>query len=303
MKKRILITFVLALLFSSLQQFSARAADSLVNGIFDSSGGGWTGARFSGTGNAACTSGEPNIGTWGSNALSFSYRKTTVYQDIVISKPSLIQLSFDVQNRGDQVSTRWFSADLGTSTTGNFTPGLTKENKILTFQTTTANEVVRISFTGQDQLNWAGCYGSQVTNATLTFPIPAAIVEPEKVFLPYDLLATTAPTFTRIGDYVSCTLGSYGYRDARNSSGSITAKDLDSATVLLRNGAEVIGVASSDAFANYPRALLGIKDSLADVKITSGAANWKLSGVDASANLSCQILAYKEHQITYTTVK
>jgi hypothetical protein len=211
-----------------------------------------------------------------------------------------VQLTFDVQNRNDQQFTRWFSADLGTTTTGNFTPSTTIATKTLTFQTTTANEVVRVAFTGQDQLNWAGCYGSVVNHISLTVVV---VVEPEKVFLPNDLLATTAPTFTKIGEYVSCSLGSYGYRDARNINGPITAKDLDSATILLRSNGEIIGSASTDAYVNYPRALLGIKDSAIDVKITGGAANWKLSGVDASAQLSCQILAYKEHQITYTTVK
>jgi hypothetical protein len=303
MKKRILVTFVLSLLLSGVQQISAQAADALVNGTFSSSGGGWSDASYSGSGNAACPSGQPNIGTWGANALSFSYAKNTVYQDVVISKPSTVKLTFTVQNRFDQTVTNWFSADLGSVSTGNFTPTTTPQAVSLSFTTTTANQTVRVSFTGQDGSFWAGCYGSQVTNAYLSFPAPAAVVEPEKIFLPNDLLATTAPTFTRIGDYISCTLGNYGYRDARNSTGPITAKDLDSATVLLRNGTEVIGSASTDAYVNYPRSLLGIKDSAIDVKITGGAANWKLSGVDAKAELSCQILAYKEHQITYTTVK
>ena len=302
MKKRTLISLVLALIFSSFQMVSANAADALVNAELDPSGGGWTGARFSGTGNPACTSGQPNIGTWQANGLAFSYMKTTVYQDVVISKPSLVQLSFNVQNRNDQQFTRWFSADLGTATTGNFTPATTVATKTLTFQTTTANQVVRVAFTGQDQLTWAGCYGSLVTNISLTFP-KAVVVEPEKVFLPNDLLATTAPTFTKIGEYVSCSLGSYGYRDTRNITGPITAKDLDSATILLRSNGEVIGSASTDAYVNYPRALIGIKDSAVDVKIVGGVANWKVASADASATISCQILAYKEHQITYTTVK
>jgi hypothetical protein len=303
MKKRILVTFVFSLLLSGVQQISAQAADALVNGTFSSTGGGWTDASYSGSGNAACNFGLPNIGTWGANALSFSYAKNTVYQDVVISKPSTVKLTFTVQNRFDQTVTTWFSADLGSVSTGNFTPTTTAQAVSLSFTTTTANQTVRVSFTGQDGSFWAGCYGSQVTNAYLSFPAPAAVVEPEKIFLPNDLLATTAPTFTRIGDYISCTLGNYGYRDARNSTGPITAKDLDSATVLLRNGTEIIGSASTDAYVNYPRSLLGIKDSAIDVKITGGAANWKLSGIDSSAQLSCQILAYKEHQITYTTVK
>ena len=302
MKKRILVTLAFSLLFSGTQQISAQAADALVNGTFSSTGGGWTDASYSGSGNAACPSGQPNIGTWGANALSFSYIQNTVYQDVVISKPSTIKLTFTVQNRFDQTVTTWFSADLGSVSTGNFTPTTTAQTVSLSFTTTTANQTVRVSFTGQDGSFWSGCYASQVTNAFLSVT-QSVVVEPEKIFLPNDLLATTAPTFTRIGDYISCTLGNYGYRDARNSTGPITVKDLDSATVLLRNGTEIIGSASTDAYLNYPRSLLGIKDSAVDVKITGGAANWKLSGIDSSAQLSCQILAYKEHQITYTTVK
>jgi hypothetical protein len=302
MKRQFLITIASAILMSSIQQVSAQAADSLVNGSFSSTGGGWTDASYSGTGDPACPSGQPNIGTWAANTLSFSYVKNTVYQDVVISKPSTVKLTFTVKNRADQANTTWFSADLGSVSTGNFTPTITEQTVSLSFTTTTANQIVRVSFTGQDGSFWAGCYASQVTNASLTLS-NVVIPEVEKVFLPNDLLATTKPTFTRIGDYVSCTLGNYGYRDARNSFGFVTAKELDSATILLRNGSDIIGSASTDAYVNYPRSLLGMKDSALDVKISGGAANWKLSGVETSANLSCQILAYKEHQITYTTVK
>jgi len=302
MKKRILATIVISLLLSGVQQISAQAANALVNGTFSSSGGGWIDASYSGAGDPACPSGQPNIGTWAANALSFSYVKNTVYQDVVISKPSTVKLTFTVKNRFDQTVTNWFSADLASVTTGNFTPTTTEQSVSLSFTTTTANQTVRVSFTGQDGSFWLGCYASQVTNAFLTVT-QSVVMEPEKVFLPNDLVLTTSPSFTRIGDYVSCTLGNYGYRDARNSSGSITAKELDSATVLLRNGSEIIGSASTDAYVNYPRSLLGINDSALDVKILGGAANWKLAGDETSANLSCQILAYKEHQITYITVK
>jgi hypothetical protein len=302
MKKRILVTFAISLLLSGVQQISAQAANALVNGTFSSSGGGWTGASYSGVGDPACPSGQPNIGTWAANALSFSYVKNTVYQDVVISKPSTVKLTFTVKNRFDQTVTNWFSADLASVTTGNFTPTTTEQTVSLSFITTTANQTVRVSFTGQDGSFWAGCYASQVTNASLTLS-DVVVPEVEKVFLPNDLLATTKPTFTRIGDYIACTLGNYGYRDARNSSGPISAKELDSATVLLRNGSEIIGSASTDEYTNYPRSLLGLKDAVADVKISSGVANWKLTGVNSSAELSCQILAYKEHQVTYTTVK
>mgnify|MGYP003339104832 CR=1 FL=1 len=74
--------FILFILFNAnLQALPANAADALVNGSFDSRLGGWVGAQYTGSGNDACTSGTPNIGTWSSNALSFSYVKSTVYQD------------------------------------------------------------------------------------------------------------------------------------------------------------------------------------------------------------------------------
>ena len=193
MNKRTLFSLVLSLIFSSFQMVSANAADALVNGNFSDTGGGWVGASYTGAGNSACPNGEANIGTWQSNTLSFSYVKKTIYQDVVISKPSIVKLTFTVKNRPDQANTQWFSADLGSSSTGNFTPTTAGQTVSLTFTTTVANQSIRVAFTGQDGSYWAGCYASQVTNASLSFVTP---VEPEKIFLPNDLLATTAPSFT-----------------------------------------------------------------------------------------------------------
>jgi hypothetical protein len=288
------------LIFGLQSPIPAHAADVLVNGSFSDASGGWQGASYSGQGNDACPNGEANIGTWAANTLSFSYIKTTVYQDVVISKPSTLKLTFNVKNRADQVNTQWFSADLGTSSTGNFTPTTSGQTVSLSYATTVPNQTVRVSFTGQDELFWAGCYASQVTSASLSV---VAAAEPEKIFLPNDLLATAAPTFTKIGEYVSCSLGSYGYRSTRNNNGVITSQDLDSATILLRSNGEVIGSASTDNYTNSPRSILGIKDSTVDVKIVGGVASWKLASDSASAVISCQILAYKEHQMTDTTIK
>lgn len=145
--RRISFTVSIALFLASFT-LPAHASDVLINGGFSSSGAGWTGASFSGSGNSACPSGQPNIGTWAANTLAFSYVKTTVYQDVVISKPSKVTLNYETQNRGDQVYTEWFSASLGTSDTGNFLPSTSKVTRSLTFTTTSPNQIVRVSFTG-----------------------------------------------------------------------------------------------------------------------------------------------------------
>lgn len=165
MIQRIKISAVLLIALSLAFSTPAHAADKLLNPGFSADESGWTGARQTGYGNSACSGGVPNIGTWESGKLSFSYVRNTVYQDIEISVPSRITIIFEAQNRGDQVFTQWFSASLGDSTTGNFTPGYASPDvKTLSMRTNQLNETVRVAFEGQDQLWWAGCYGTRVGN-------------------------------------------------------------------------------------------------------------------------------------------
>jgi len=146
----------------------ANAADELLNPDFNADVSGWNGARQTGQGNSACLGGSPNIGTWENGKLSFSYVRNTVYQDVVISVPSLVTIFFEAQNRGDQAFTQWFSASLGDATTGNFTPPyISADSRSLTIRTSESNETVRVAFRGQDQLWWAGCYGTRVGNVSL----------------------------------------------------------------------------------------------------------------------------------------
>lgn len=162
------MAIALFLAFSLALSNPANAADELLNPGFDAELSGWTGARQTGEGNSACLGGTPNIGTWENGKLSFSYVRNTVYQDVVISVPSLVTIFFDAQNRGDQAYTQWFSASLGDATTGNFTPPyISADSKSLTIRTSESNEIVRVAFRGQDQLWWAGCYGTRVGNVSL----------------------------------------------------------------------------------------------------------------------------------------
>lgn len=284
----------------------ANAADALVNGSFSSSGAGWTGATFSGSGNAACPSGQPNIGTWAANTLAFSYVKTTVYQDVVISKPSKVTLNYETQNRGDQVNTRWFSASLGTTDTGNFLPSTTKVSRSLTFTTTAPNQVVRVSFTGQDQLNWAGCYGTYVTNASLLIEPPGGLANSTPAFesyLPNDLVAVTAPAMLRFGENYICQGGKYGYKYARVLGSKPYDVELESLTILLKIDKKIVGAASSDNFKLLPEWVFGINSDARKASIVDSAAAWSIPGTGTAADVSCEIVAYKEHQITVTTIR
>jgi hypothetical protein len=162
------VATTLFLAFSLTLSNAANAADELLNPDFNADVSGWTGARQTGFGNSACLGGTPNIGTWENGKLSFSYVRNTVYQDVVISVPSLVTIFFEAQNRGDQIYTQWFSASLGDATTVNFTPPyISPISASLTIRTTVPNQVIRIAFTGQDQLFWAGCYGPRVGNLSL----------------------------------------------------------------------------------------------------------------------------------------
>lgn len=302
MRKRSLISFFIACSLLVIQAPTSFAADQIVNGNFDSQGGGWTGARFTGTGNDACAGGNPNIGTWTANALAFSYVKKTVYQDVVISKPSTVTLNYSVQNRADQANTQWFSADLGSASTGNFRPSTTLQAKTLSITTTSANQVVRVAFTGQDQLFWAGCYATLVTNVSLTVK-PTVVEEiPFQSYLQVDLVLTSDPSYVRYGENYICNAGSYGYRGARMTNASVEKVTLESATFMLKSNNKIIGAASSDDFKLLPKWIFGIDDNVPVTKVVNSTALWTILGT-ATSNVTCEIAAYKENQVLYSSLK
>jgi hypothetical protein len=302
MKIRVFVSFLLACSTLVFQAPSSFAADQIANGSFDSQGGGWIGARYTGTGNAACDGGAPNIGTWEANTLAFSYIKSTVYQDVVISKPSKVTLNYNVKNRTDQVNTLWFSADLGSVSTGNFRPLTTLQSKSLTTTTTVANQVLRIAFTGQDERFWAGCYGTYVTSVSLLVQPTVEEIVPFQSYLQVDLVLTSNPNFIRYGENYICNAGAYGYRSARMIDSPIEKVTLESATFILRSNDKIIGAASSDDFKLLPKWIFGIDESVPIAKVLNSTALWTIPGT-ASAIVTCEIAGYKENQILYSQLR
>jgi len=164
------VIFLPALFLAILPQ-SAQAADVLVNPTFAFDGGGWTGALTTGAGNDACAGGNPNIDTWQANRLSFSYNLVVVTQQITISIPSTVSFTWSSINRGDvpDASAQVALADSDESlATGSFVSPITDTaGSIGPITTTSDNEVVTITISGQDNKFWAGCYGTQFTTSAL----------------------------------------------------------------------------------------------------------------------------------------
>jgi len=143
-------------------------ANELVNPTFSSSGGGWAGA----SGGASCSNGNPSLGSWQQNALNFSYVWNVATQTVVISEPSLVQLSYTVQDRQEQWINGRYSVAIADSNQSTTSGILIAPNNASTFtlsvQTTQPNEVVTVSIAGDDNgLFWAGCYGPIFTNAQI----------------------------------------------------------------------------------------------------------------------------------------
>ena len=172
-KLRIFTAFLLSVgwLFAGPSQ--ANAADTLINGSFSSTGGGWSGANITGTvnNNDACADAGPSLGVWQENALVMSYgTNRPVTQVVVISQPSSVVFTVNARNRSDvpgaQATIRLQDSNQNNSTGGNYsTSGI---NKTLTVTTTSPNENVTITISGTDGLSWAGCYGTIFTNASLS---------------------------------------------------------------------------------------------------------------------------------------
>ena len=171
-KLRVFTAFLLSVgwLFAAPPQ--ANAADTLINGSFSSTGGGWSGANITGSANnnASCDNGVPSMGAWDDDALVMSYVNTPVTQVVIISQPSSVVFTVNARNRSDvpgaQATIRLQDSNQNNSTGGNYsTSGI---NKTLTVTTTSPNENVTITISGTDGLGWAGCYGTIFTNASLS---------------------------------------------------------------------------------------------------------------------------------------
>lgn len=159
--------------------YDAYAVDALENGSFTASGGAWTGARYTGAGNGACANGQPNIGTWEAQGLFFSYVPSTVTQQVTITSPSTVLLTYQARNRGDvpqaiaQVS---LSDSNETVTSGEWSPPTTLTEYGMSVTTTTPNEVITVTIAGRDNRGWAGCYGTIFHSASLS--LTPAIIPP-----------------------------------------------------------------------------------------------------------------------------
>ena len=150
----------------------AEAVDTVVNGSFSPNGGGWMGARYNGVGNGACQGGKPNVGTWDNqNGLFFSYAPNTVTQEIIISQPATVLLTYTAQNRGDNagaIAQVNFSDSNELVTSGQWSPPTTLTEYGMSITTTQVDESILIAIYGYDNRGWAGCYGTIFKNVSLT---------------------------------------------------------------------------------------------------------------------------------------
>lgn len=143
---------------------------ALVNGAFDAAGGGWT-SNGSPVG-AGCTgrSGEPSLGGWKANALTFGFSRRVVEQSIAVVNPATVTLRVEASVRGDQ-SNSTFVVSLksggATATSGMQTGAtlVTPKEFVLSVDTVKPSEVVTLQFEGSSASYWAGCYGPIFSNA------------------------------------------------------------------------------------------------------------------------------------------
>jgi hypothetical protein len=120
---------------------------------------------------------------------------------------------------------------------------------------------------------------------------------------PMDLIPTSTSSLSTMLDIATCSVGTFGYQFVGMSAKEAQKVELDSVTLLLRVDGVIIGSASSDSYKNLPKWLIGLDNKVQDAVFAKGSATWKLSSVSNSANVTCQILAYKEHQMTYITIR
>lgn len=158
-----LLPLVIWFLLLPIRYVSAQQVDYLYNGSFSSNAGGWAGAG----GGAGCDNGQPSLGEAFLDALVFSYELGTVTQAIVIPVPGVVTLTFDGQlgEAGGWYEGTLSDQDEMVSTSAISESALTGYS--LSVTTLTSNEVVAVSFTAQDSLFWAGCFGPIITNASL----------------------------------------------------------------------------------------------------------------------------------------
>ena len=158
---------------------AALPAVSLVNANFTASGAGWAGEGFTLGAGCKAGGGNPSLGSWIPNALSFGYTQRTVSQSVVVPVPGAVVFSFDGVLRGDDVRSTFqgtiTDADENVSTGVQTGSALTVVKRYSLKVTTKApNETVKVLLSGKSGNLWAGCYGAVMSNAAIAFATPAA---------------------------------------------------------------------------------------------------------------------------------
>jgi hypothetical protein len=119
---------------------------------------------------------------------------------------------------------------------------------------------------------------------------------------PMDLIPTSASSFIRIGSFANCTIGSFGYRFLGMANKDAQKVELDSITFILKVDGKIVGSASSDNFKNLPKSLLGVGDSAVIAAYEKGSVTWNIPAIATGSSVSCQVLAFKESQMTVITL-
>lgn len=119
--------------------------------------------------------------------------------------------------------------------------------------------------------------------------------------LPADLIPTSNSSIAKSGESVTCSVGTFGYKLPGTLAKDAENVELDSVTLLLKSAGQTIGSASSDNYRNLPKWLLGLSDDVADAIYSKGSATWKLA-LGSSSPITCQIMAFKDHQMTYVNL-
>ena len=132
----------------------ATSENLLVNGDFSADGGGWSGASGSGS----CSDGVPSLGVWGGGPqLTFSYMQNSVSQQVTISSPSALELSFLANGPSGGTYSATISDSNESATTGVLTAGTNQVSNlgITTTQTMKSSQsrlLVRIHYFGLDAM-------------------------------------------------------------------------------------------------------------------------------------------------------
>lgn len=181
----------------------ALSAVGLVNANFTAAG--WTGEGFTLGAGCKAGGGDPSLGAWVPNALSFGYTQRTVSQSVEVPVPGEVVFSFDGVLRGDDVRSTFqgtiTDADENVSTGVQTGSALTVVKRYsLKVTTKTPNETVKISFSGKSGNFWAGCYGAVISNTAIASATPMATTTSDLSTTTSTVLASSttvlAPTTT-----------------------------------------------------------------------------------------------------------